>query len=107
MKIRVYSNEGSRPFQSEDKYKKDNFNKIFKNLLLQKHWANFNQTWYKVSFGEGIQIYSNKGSHPFPWADNYEIAKYIDGIKKKISPEPSGQTWHKASSGKGDSILFK
>ena len=22
-------------------------------LLLQNHWANFNQTWHKVSFGEG------------------------------------------------------
>ena len=22
-------------------------------LLLQNHWANFNQTWHKVSLGEG------------------------------------------------------
>ena len=25
----------------------------FKNLLLQNYWANFNQTWHKVSLGEG------------------------------------------------------
>ena len=25
----------------------------FKNLLLQNHWANFNQTWHKASLGEG------------------------------------------------------
>ena len=24
-----------------------------KNLLLQNHWANFNQTWHKASLGEG------------------------------------------------------
>ena len=25
----------------------------FINILLQNHWANFNQTWHKVSLGEG------------------------------------------------------
>ena len=25
----------------------------FKNLLLQNHWANFNQTWHKAFLGEG------------------------------------------------------
>ena len=24
-----------------------------KNLLLQNHWANFNQTWHQASLGDG------------------------------------------------------
>ena len=44
-------------------------------LLLQNHWANFNQTWPKASLGEGIQVCSNEGPRPFPRGDNYEIAK--------------------------------
>ena len=42
-------------------------------LLLQNHWANFNQTWHKASSGEGDC--SNEGPRPFPRGDNYEIAK--------------------------------
>ena len=29
-------------------------------LLLQNHWANFNQTWHKASLDEVIQVCSNK-----------------------------------------------
>ena len=39
---------------------------------------------------KGIQVCSNEGPHPFPRGDNYEIAKYIDEIKKSSSPEPLG-----------------
>ena len=39
---------------------------------------------------KGIQVCSNEGPHPFPREDNYEIAKYIDKIKKSSSPEPLG-----------------
>ena len=35
-------------------------------LLLQNHWANFNQTWHKSS--------CVKGHSPFSRVDNYEIA---------------------------------
>ena len=41
-------------------------------LLLQNHWANFNQTWHKASLGE---VYSNGGPRPFPRGDNNEIVK--------------------------------
>ena len=41
-------------------------------LLLQNHWANFNQTWHKASLGEGD---SKEGSRPFQRGDNNEIAK--------------------------------
>ena len=44
-------------------------------LLLQNHWANLNQTWHKVSLGEGIEVYSNEGPCPFSRGDNYDIAK--------------------------------
>ena len=46
-------------------------------LLLQNHWANFNQTWHKASLGpwvKKIQVCSNEGPHPFPRGDNKEIA---------------------------------
>ena len=46
--IQERSNEGIRPFQGEI------ITKIakFKNLFLQNHLANFNQTWHKTSLGE-------------------------------------------------------
>ena len=38
--------------------------------------TNFNQTWQAQSIlGEGIQVCSNEGPHPFPRGDNYEMAK--------------------------------
>ena len=47
----------------------------FKNLLLQNHWANFNQSWHKAALGEGDSICLNEGPRPFPRGDNYEIVK--------------------------------
>jgi hypothetical protein len=33
----------------------------FKNLFLQKHWANFNQTWNKLSLeGEDSSIFKGR-----------------------------------------------
>ena len=53
--IQISLNGGPYPFS-----RGDNYNKIvkihiiiFKNLHLQNHRANFNQTWYKASLGEG------------------------------------------------------
>jgi hypothetical protein len=47
----------------------------FKNLLLQNHRANFNQTWRRSSFGEEIQVYSNEGDKPSPRGDNSKRVK--------------------------------
>ena len=46
-------------------------------LLLQNHWANFNQTWHKLKhpWAKGIQVCSNEGPYPFPRGDYFEIAK--------------------------------
>jgi hypothetical protein len=48
--IQVYSNRGPGPLLRGDNHK--NGMGSFKNLLLQNHWANFNQTWHKSSLGE-------------------------------------------------------
>ena len=51
--IQVCSNEEPHPFHRGDNYEIVNNTLIkLKNLLLQNHWANFNQTWHKVSLGE-------------------------------------------------------
>ena len=61
-------------------------------LLLQNHWANFNQTWHKASSGEGDSSCLNEGSRgPFPRGHNYEIWKNFDEIKKKLSSRTTGQ----------------
>jgi hypothetical protein len=53
-RIQVCSNKGPGPLQRGDNKKKcKNGMGSFKNLLLQNHLANFNQTWYKSSLGEG------------------------------------------------------
>ena len=44
-------------------------------LLLKNHWANFNQTWHKVSLYEGVQVCSNEGPRPFQRGDNWEKIK--------------------------------
>ena len=53
-------------------------------LLLQNHWTNFNETWYKASLDDRdsilllVEEYSsllNEGPGPFPMGDNSEIAK--------------------------------
>ena len=52
-------------------------------LLLQKHWANFNQTWHKAFLGEGDSS-SNEGSRPFSVYSEIEIVfVYNTKIKPK------------------------
>jgi hypothetical protein len=52
--IQVCSNKGPGPLERGDNHKKcQNGVESFKNLLLQNHRANFNQTWYKSSLGKG------------------------------------------------------
>ena len=41
-------------------------------LLLQNNWTNFNQTWLKLSLGEGD---SSLFKGDFPTGDNDEMAK--------------------------------
>ena len=60
-------------------------------LLLQNHWANFNQIWHNAPLVKGIQGCSNERTHPFPRGDNYKKAKINCWIKKTSSPEPLGQ----------------
>ena len=45
--IQVCSNKRPCPFQRGDNCENTLTN--FKNLLLKNHWANFNETWHKVS----------------------------------------------------------
>ena len=53
-------------------------------LLLQNHWAHFNQNWHNASLGEADSFSSNEGPQPFPKGDNYEIAKIHWRNFKKI-----------------------
>jgi hypothetical protein len=34
--------------------------KNLKNLFVRNHWANFNQTWQKLSLGEGSSFFLKK-----------------------------------------------
>ena len=74
----------------------------FKNLLLQNHWAIFNQTWHKASL-EGIQVYLNEGPNPFPRGDYYKIRENtLTKLKKSLLQNHWAnfkQFWHKASLG--------
>ena len=95
--IQVCSNEGPRPFPSGDNYEKAKIHwqsenviilKIFKNLLLQNHCANFNQTWYKASLGEGNLILFKWMTIPFYQGEIIKKnQKYIDENKKKSSSQ--------------------
>jgi hypothetical protein len=51
----VCPNKGPGPLQRGDNYKnvKLGWGHLRINLLLQNHWANFNQTWHKSSLGGG------------------------------------------------------
>ena len=75
-------------------------------LLLQNHWANFNQTWHKVSEGEG-------DSRLFKWRPR---PSQLGINKNKLTTFKNllqnywayfNQTWHKVSLREGDSCLFK
>ena len=53
--IQVCSNEDARPSPREDNYE---IAKI--HLLLQNHWANFNQTWHILGC-RGFKFFSSEG----------------------------------------------
>jgi hypothetical protein len=51
--IQDFSNKGSGLLQRGDNHKNVKMGMgSFKNLLLQNHWANFNQTWNRSSLGK-------------------------------------------------------
>ena len=79
-------------------------------LLLQNHWANFNQTVHKLSLGEGIQVYSKmKGPALFQGQIITKLRKNIDNRLNLLQNHWANfsQTWHKSSLTEVDSILFK
>ena len=43
-------------------------------LFLQKHWANFSQSWHKAILVKGIQAWSIEGPRSFSRGDNGQIA---------------------------------
>ena len=79
--------------------------------LLQNHWANFNQTWHKVSLCEGDSSLFKRRAPPF------SKGRKLGNKKNKLTTVKNlllqnhwanfNQTWHKASLDEGDSSLFK
>ena len=66
----VCSNKGSRPFPRRDNNDKAKYIEDIKNLLLQNHCANFNQTWHKASMDGGNSTLNKKGPFNFQKGDN-------------------------------------
>ena len=67
-KLSIWSNnEAPRPFPIGDNYEIAKYiDRIFKNVLLQNHWANFKQNWHEASFSEKDSSLPNEVHHPFP-----------------------------------------
>jgi hypothetical protein len=61
-------------------------------LLLQNHWANFNQTWHKSFLGEGIQVCSNEGDCPSPRGDNSKRVKISATFKLGLDKVRTSRT---------------
>ena len=78
-------------------------------LLLQNSWANF-KLGTKHPWINGIQVYSNERPRRSTKGDNYEIVEIHWRNFVSSPPDSQGvnfnQTWHKVSSGEGDSSLF-
>ena len=55
--------------------------------ILQNHWANFNQTWHKVSLGER----ANEEPHPSQRGNNWEIIKINWQLSKILFSRTTGQ----------------
>ena len=65
---------------------------------LHNHWANFNRTWHKHHWVEGIQVCSIEGPRPFSRGDNNEIVKfYSKYLKIFFSRTNFNWTWQEAS----------
>ena len=59
-------------------------------LLLQNHWANFNQTWHKVSEGEGDSRLFKWRPRPSQRGDNWELIKINWQLLKIFSSRTTG-----------------
>ena len=92
----------ARPFPSGDNYEiaKNTLTKL-ESLLLQNHWANFNQTWPKASLGKG-------DSSLFKWRVlPFSKGKLLRNSENTLTKLKNlllqnhwanfNQTWHKAS----------
>ena len=71
-------------------------------LLLQNHWANFNQTLQNAFLGEGDSILFKWRAPSFLAQINLgeiitTMRKYFDKFKKSSSPEPLGQFIYRKS----------
>jgi hypothetical protein len=55
--FKFIQNEGDCPSPRGDNSESVKTLKILKNLLLQDQQAKFNQTWYKLSLGEGDLVF--------------------------------------------------
>ena len=65
--FKLISNEGPRPYLGENNNERVEIHlQNFQSLPFQNHKANFNQTWYKASWVNEIQVYSHEGYCPFP-----------------------------------------
>ena len=82
-----------------------------KNLLLQNHWANFNQNWHNTLLGEGDSILFKWRPRPFRRGDNLKNSeKTLTKLKNLLLQNHwanFNQTWHNALLGEWDSSLFK
>ena len=109
--IQFCLNEKPRPFLRGDNQE-----------IVKIHWRNlkifFSRTTGPIStklgtkylWDKGIKLCSNEGPWPFPWVDNYEIAKISWRKFKNLLQNQRAnfnQSWHNASLGEKDSSLFK
>ena len=109
--IQFCSNEKPRPFLREENQE-----------IVKIHWRNlkifFSRTTGPIStnlctkylWDKGIKLCSNEGPCPFPWVDNYEIAKISwRKVKNLLQNQRANfnQSWHNASLAEKYSSLFK
>ena len=80
-------------------------------LLLQNHWANFNQTWHKASLGRGDSSLFRWRVKPFSKGrllrNSENTLTKLKNLLLQNHWANFNQNWQKASLGEGDSSLFK
>jgi hypothetical protein len=81
----------------------------FKNLFLQIHWANFNQTWHTSSLEREDSGVLKEGDSPSPRGDNSESKNTQKNFKNLLQNQQAkiNQTWYKLSFGEENLRLFK
>ena len=95
--IEFFSNQRPCPLTRGDNYKIVKYiNEIIKkNVLLQNHRTNINETWHEAFVcEEDYNLFKswNEGPHPFLRVNYYEITKLqCWNLKKPSCTEPQGQ----------------